>query len=199
MGGSPTEGVERIRTLGRVADERKNEFVDIRYSFDDSLSLNVNMYDSVDPRSPIAQAIDHLDRRLIQLLQANARESTAALARKLGVARTTVVARLARLESSGQIVGYTARLGGNAAGRSVQAFVGITVSPKSGREVVKRLSELPELRQLASVSGEFDYMALLRADTTARLDTLLDEIGEIEGVLRTNSSVVLALRVDRQT
>jgi DNA-binding Lrp family transcriptional regulator len=58
---------------------------------------------------------------------------------------------------------------------------------------------LPELRQLASVSGEFDYMALLRADTTARLDALLDEIREIEGVLRTNSSVVLALRVDRQT
>jgi DNA-binding Lrp family transcriptional regulator len=198
-GGSPIEGVERIRTLGRVADERKNEFVDIRYSFDDSLSLNVNMHESGDPRSPIAQAIDHLDRRLIQLLQANARESTAALARKLGVARTTVVARLARLESSGQIVGYTARLGGNAAGRSVQAFVGITVSPKSGREVIKRLTELPELRQLASVSGEFDYMALLRADTTARLDALLDEIGEIEGVLRTNSSVVLALRVDRQT
>ena len=84
-------------------------------------------------------------------------------------------------------------------GRSVQAFVGVTVSPKSGRDVVKRLSELPELRELASVSGEFDYMALLRADTTARLDALLDEIREIEGVLRTNSSVVLALRVDRQT
>jgi hypothetical protein len=42
-------------------------------------------------------------------------------------------------------------------------------------------------------------MALLRADTTARLDALLDEIGEIDGVLRTHSSVVLALRVDRQT
>ncbi len=64
---------------------------------------------------------------------------------------------------------------------------------------MRRLSELPELRQLASVSGEFDYMALLRADTTARLDALLDDIGEIDGVLRTHSSVVLALRVDRQT
>ena len=81
----------------------------------------------------------------------------------------------------------------------MQAFVCVTVSPKSGRDVVKRLSELPELRQLASVSGELDYMALSRADTTARLDALLDEIRENEGVLRTNSSVVLALRVDRQT
>ena len=142
---------------------------------------------------------DQLDRQLVTLLQANARASTAELARHLGVARTTVVARLARLEASGVIVGYTARLGSDAADRGVQAFVGITVSPKAGREVVKRLTALPELRQLASVSGEFDYMALLRADSTMRLDALLDEIGDIDGVLKTTSSVVLALRVDRST
>ena len=142
---------------------------------------------------------DQLDRQLVTLLQANARASTAELARQLGVARTTVVARLARLEASGVIVGYTARLGSDAADRGVQAFVGITVSPKAGREVVKRLTALPELRQLASVSGEFDYMALLRAGSTMRLDALLDEIGDIDGVLKTTSSVVLALRVDRST
>ena len=142
---------------------------------------------------------DATDRQLIALLQANARESTANLARKLGVARTTVVARLARLEASGTVVGYTARLGSEAAGRGVQAFVGITVQPKAGREVVKKLGSLPELRQLASVSGEFDYMAVLQAETTMRLDALLDEIGEIDGVIKTTSSVVLALRVDRST
>ncbi|MBB4842958.1 DNA-binding Lrp family transcriptional regulator [Paucibacter oligotrophus] len=148
---------------------------------------------------PLAPAVgkEQVDRQLITLLQANARASTAELARKLGVARTTVVARLARLEASGTIVGYTARLGTDAADRGVQAFVGITVSPKAGREVVQRLSKIPELRQLASVSGEFDYMALLRAESTMRLDALLDEIGEIEGVIKTTSSVVLALRVDR--
>jgi DNA-binding Lrp family transcriptional regulator len=63
--------------------------------------------------------------------------------------------------------------------------------------VTRRLARLPELRQLCSVSGEVDYIALLRAESTARLDALLDEIGEIDGVLRTTSSVVLALRVDR--
>ncbi|WP_431048910.1 Lrp/AsnC family transcriptional regulator [Roseateles sp. L2-2] len=140
---------------------------------------------------------DQTDRALIALLQANARESTADLARKLGVARTTVVARLARLEADGLIAGYTVRLGGEAVERGVQAFVGITVQPRAGREVVKLLSRLPELRQLASVSGEFDYMATLRADSTARLDALLDEIGDIEGVIKTHTSVLLALRVDR--
>ena len=140
---------------------------------------------------------DSLDRNLIALLQANARDSTANLARKLGVARTTVLARLARLEREGDIVGYTVRLGHGEADRSVQAYVGITTEPKSAREVTRRLSRLPELRQLCSVSGEFDYIALLRADSTQRLDALLDEIGEIAGVTKTTTSVVLALRVDR--
>ncbi len=145
----------------------------------------------------LATLRDRIDRELIALLQANARASTANLARQLGVARTTVVARLARLEAEGLIAGYTVRLGGEAVERGVQAFVGITVQPRAGREVVKRLSRFPELRQLASVSGAFDYMATLRADSTARLDALLDEIGDIDGVIKTHTSVLLALRVDR--
>ncbi len=141
---------------------------------------------------------DDLDRNLLALLEANARESTANLARRLGVARTTVLARLARLEREGVIVGYTVRLGHHGADRTVQAYVGIVTDPKKAKDVVRRLGRLPELRQLASVSGEFDYIALLRADSTPRLDALLDEIGEIDGVVKTTSSVVLALRVDRK-
>lgn len=142
-------------------------------------------------------ARDTLDRNLIALLQANARESTANLARKLGVARTTVLARLARLERNGVIVGYTARLAHDEGDAGVRAFVGIRVEPKAARDVVRQLERLPELRQLCSVSGEFDYMALLRAESTARLDALLDQIGDVKGVQKTTTSVVLALRVDR--
>lgn len=144
------------------------------------------------------RALDDTDRALIALLQADARSPTAALARQLGVARTTVVARLARLERDGVIVGYTARLGADAGDAGVQAYVGITVSPRAARTVQLRLQALPELRQLCSVSGEFDLLALLRAQSPARLDALLDEIGGIEGVARTHTSVVLAVRIDRR-
>jgi DNA-binding Lrp family transcriptional regulator len=140
---------------------------------------------------------DRTDRELIALLQANARESAAEIARKLGVARTTVLARIARLERNGTIAGYTVRLGSEMGDRGVQAYVGITLQPKSGRDVVRRLSRMPELRQLCSVSGQFDYIALLQAETTVRLDALLDEIGEIDGVIKTTTSIVLAMRVDR--
>jgi len=141
--------------------------------------------------------LDTLDRQLIALLQANARESTADLARRLGVARTTVLARLQRLERQGVVVGYTVRLGQEEGERGVEAFVGITTEPKSARDVTQRLASFPELRQLCSVSGEFDYIALLQADTPARLDGLLDEIGAIVGVLKTTTSVVLARRISR--
>jgi DNA-binding Lrp family transcriptional regulator len=142
-------------------------------------------------------ARDALDRDLIALLQANARDSTANLARKLGVARTTVLARIARLERERVVVGYSARLGQDEGDRGVQAYVGITVEPKSARDVMLRLARLPELKQLCTVSGEFDCIALLRAESTARLDALLDEIGETKGVMKTTTSVVLAVRVDR--
>jgi DNA-binding Lrp family transcriptional regulator len=140
---------------------------------------------------------DALDRQLIALLQTDARQSTADLARKLAVARTTVLARLTRLERQGVIVGYTVRLGQDEGERGVEAYVGISTEPKSARDVTHRLATLPELRQLCSVSGEFDYLALLRAETPARLDALLDEIGAIDGVRKTTTSVVLARRVDR--
>ncbi len=142
---------------------------------------------------------DDLDRQLIALLQADARASTADLARRLGVARTTVLARLQRLERSGVILGYTVRLGQDEGERGVEAFVGITTDPQSARDLSLRLASLPELRQLCSVSGEFDYIALLRADSPARLDVLLDEIGAFTGVRKTTTSVVLARRIDRTT
>ena len=141
--------------------------------------------------------MDEVDQKLLSLLRQDARLSVAALAQKLKVSRGTVTNRIRRLEDDGVIVGYTVRLGQDDQRPQVRAHVGITLQPKRSREVLQRLQNIPELLQLSSVSGEFDYIAVLRADTTARLDVLLDEIGEIEGVHKTTTSVVLALRIDR--
>jgi len=142
-------------------------------------------------------ALDDTDRALIAALQTNARESAANIARRLGVARTTVLARLARLERSGVVAGYTVRLGSALAAPAIEAYVGLEVAPRAGREVLRRLARVPEVTQVCAVSGEFDYVAWLRAASPARLDAILDEIGEIDGVSRTTTSVVLARRIDR--
>lgn len=149
------------------------------------------------PLPPSGAPRDELDRALIALLQANARETAAQLARRLGVARTTVLARLARLERDRVIVGYTVRLGQDGPQAGLQAFVMISVQPRAGRTVEARLQRMPEVQQLCTVSGEHDYLAQLQAASAARLDALLDEIGALEGVLRTQTAVVLGRRIDR--
>lgn len=142
--------------------------------------------------------LDQTDRHLLSLLQGNARESAANLARALGIARTTVVARIARLEKNGVIAGYGVRLGRQMEDNAILAFCGLSVQPKAAPAVVRALQRLPEVEELNSVSGPVDYMAVIRCDTHARLDRLLDEIGMLDGVNHTTTSIVLARKIDRR-
>jgi DNA-binding Lrp family transcriptional regulator len=148
-------------------------------------------------RPPRLDQLDELDRSLVALLQENARESVASLARRLGVARTTVLARIERLERTQVIAGYGVRLGQDVLDASIQAWVGIIIAPKHGADVQRRLAKMPELQLLCAVSGEYDYVAWLRADSPERLNDLLDQIGAMTGVERTTTSIVLARKVDR--
>ncbi|BCQ23400.1 Lrp/AsnC ligand binding domain-containing protein [Caballeronia sp. NK8] len=148
-------------------------------------------------RPPRLDQLDDIDRNLVALLQMDARESVANLARQLGVARTTVIARIARLEKNNVIAGYGVRLGQDVLDASIQAYVGIKLTPKYGRDLQKRFARMPEIQLLCAVSGEFDYVAWLRADSPDRLNDLLDEIGALEGVERTTTSIILARKIDR--
>ena len=142
--------------------------------------------------------LDQTDRHLLALLQANARESAANLARALGIARTTVVARIARLEKIGVIAGYGVRLGRQMEDNAILAFCGLSVQPKASPAVVRALQRFPEIEELNSVSGPVDYMAVIRCDSHAWLDKLLDEIGMLDGVNHTQTSIVLARKIDRR-
>ncbi|WP_313646798.1 Lrp/AsnC family transcriptional regulator [Pseudomonas sp.] len=142
-------------------------------------------------------SLDEIDHKLIAQLQINARESVATLARQLGIARTTVNSRLERLEKHKVITGYGVRLGQRVIGGGLQAYVGIKVQPRSGKDVVRRLSAMGQVQQLCAVSGEFDYVAWLRSDSPEQLDDLLDQIGSVEGVEKTTTSIILSNKVDR--
>ena len=148
-------------------------------------------------RPPRLDQLDELDRNLLTLLQANARESVANLARQLGVARTTVLARIERLERMQVIAGYGVRLGQDVLDASINAYVGIILAPKFGPSTLKRLEKMPEVQWLCAVSGEYDYVAWLRAASPDRLNELLDQIGQLEGVERTTTSIILARKIDR--
>ena len=134
--------------------------------------------------------------KLIALLRANAREPAASLARKLGLARSTVQERIARLEREGTIKGYTVKLSEDAIGH-LKAVVMISTDPKQADRVGAELKKMTELRSLAAVSGASDLIATVEAESPARLDAALDRIGHTNGVARTISSIVLSEKFSR--
>lgn len=140
---------------------------------------------------------DDLDRRLIALLQADARIPTSEIARKLKVARSTVQERIARLEKSGIISGYTVLLSRAPEVESVQALVMLAVEQQQVRETIKRLETFPEIRTCLTVSGEFDLFLKVEAPRLDDIDEVLDDIAAIPGVRRSRSSIVLAAKFDR--
>ncbi len=141
--------------------------------------------------------LDATDRELLALLRANAREPVSALARKLDLARSTVQERIARLERSRVIAGYTIRTGEDFAERQIAAHVMISVDPKMAASLTADLKKMPEVRSLSAISGAFDMMAEVAAETTARIDTILDAIGHLKGVQKTMSSIVLSVKFER--
>jgi DNA-binding Lrp family transcriptional regulator len=138
------------------------------------------------------------DEELLALLRLNAREPIASLARKLGLSRTTVQDRLRRLEQNGTITGYAVKLGSEIRRGGIRAYVEISIESRRTTEVMRALLRMHQIDTLHTVSGKFDFVALLRVGSAEELDQLLDPIGTIPGVTRTESAVILSTRLDRQ-
>ena len=140
--------------------------------------------------------LDDVDRRLIELLVEDGRAPVAGLAKRLGVARSTVQQRLARLEGAGVIAGYSVRLG-VARPSGMAAYVHVTIDGKYGTRIADELAAFPQIRELHAVSGDADLLALVQTRSPEALDDVLDRIGRIPGVVRTSTSVVLSTKVRR--
>ena len=137
------------------------------------------------------------EEQLLSLLRENARLSTAEIARRLGLSRTTVHSRIERLERQGVIEGYTVRVADEHERAQIRAHILIAVMPRRMASVVAALREMPEVRTLHSVSGASDLVALGVTPTVEDMDVLTDRIGAIDGVERTTSSIILSTKFSR--
>lgn len=145
----------------------------------------------------MAVTLDDTDRALLAALARNARAPATELARKLGIARTTVQARIDRLETAGVIKGYTVKTA-IGPGAMIRAYVLIQAEPRRTAAVAAALQRIAELESLHTTSGRFDLAAQIGAPDTQLLDDALDRIGLIEGVVGMETLVQLATKVDRR-
>lgn len=136
-------------------------------------------------------ALTDLDRRLLAALRVDGRSPVAELARRLGVSRATVTSRIDKLVDAGVIVGFTVRLRDDARPDEVRAISLISVEGRSADAVIRRLRGFPEIEALHSTSGAWDLVAEMHTDTLASFDAVLGRIRSIDGVLNSETSLLL--------
>lgn len=143
--------------------------------------------------------LDETDNKILALLMDNARMPVTTIAKSVGIARTTVIARINALEKRQVIAGYGLKLNPTMYQPAVRAYVGLSIEARSVSHLIKVLQQLPEVESLCAVSGAIDYMLTLRCASTEVLDKLLDQIGSLEGVRQTSTSIILSKRIDRSS
>ncbi len=137
------------------------------------------------------QVLDQLDRRLIALLRSNSREPTTTLAHKLNVTRATVTARIERLQRSGVILGFTARLA-VMKDEGIHATTLIKVDGKAATRLIRTLQGYPEVAALHATNGRWDLVARLEVGDLQQLETVLREIRMLPGVVESETNIHLS-------
>ena len=122
----------------------------------------------------------------------------ARLSKSLGISRATVYARLEKLQQTGVIEGFTVRLNPEVDRRQIRAHVLIKVAGKLARTTEKQLQAIPEITALHAISGVYDLIAEIEATNATELNELIDRIGELAGVEKTTSSILLATKWSRR-
>lgn len=141
---------------------------------------------------------DAVDRQILEILREDGRASHAALAKAVGLSAPAVGERVRKLEQSGAIKGYRAVLDPDLMGLGICAFVAIAPQPrKPATRLVERLLSLPEIEELHAVAGNYAYVAKVRVPHTEALDGFLDRLFMLEGVERTETTMVLRTNAER--
>jgi len=136
--------------------------------------------------------LDLIDCKLLRELQANARVSFADLSRKVSLSTPAVIERVKRLEESGVIAGYHAHVNPTAVGRSVEAFVKVSVAGDKLLRFAKTVQEIEEVLECYRITGVESFLVLVAVRDTAHLQAVIDQMMPY---VSTNTSIVLDVPV----
>ena len=137
--------------------------------------------------------LDDIDRKLLEILQADGRTTNVDLARRVGMAPSAVFERVRRLEQRGVITGYAARVNPKAVDRPLLAYVLVRSDERIGTSSAgEALARLPEVLEVHHVAGQDSYLVKVRVRDPEALGKLLrDRFGAIDSVRSTQSIIAL--------
>lgn len=136
-------------------------------------------------------ALDHVDLELLAALADDPRATVVALADRLGLSRNTVQARMTRLDKAGVFMSYERAISSSALGFPLEAVLSVTVRQADLPRISEALERVPEIVQAYGLSGQIDLLVHVACRDTQHLFDTDARILAIEGVERTETSLVM--------
>jgi len=139
-------------------------------------------------------SLDPIDYKILDLLQRDARTTQVQIAEAVRLSQPSVADRIRKLDASGVVLGYVARLDPRLAGNDIRAIVGVRIShPRHHEAFTRRIEQIADVLECHRVAGLDSYLLKVISKNTASLDELISgTLRRIPGVTRTTTTIVLA-------
>jgi Lrp/AsnC family transcriptional regulator, leucine-responsive regulatory protein len=146
----------------------------------------------------LSRPLDGVDRKIVALLQENAKLTFAEIGSDVGLSSSAIKRRVDRLEHDGVIVGYGARIDPSALGDGIEALIEVYCADRiAPADVGRSLSDLEQVVSAFTVSGEPDAVIRARVANIADLEKFVERLRRDRNVLRTRTLIVLSTLIDR--
>tara|TARA_R110000782_G_scaffold16193_4_gene46696 strand:+ start:706 stop:1143 length:438 start_codon:yes stop_codon:yes gene_type:complete len=136
----------------------------------------------------------NLDEALIVALREDARASLSDLAATLGVSRATVRTRLSRLREDGEVIGFTVVTRSDVSADPVRGLMMIGIEGRGTERITRTLAGFAQLRAVHSTNGRWDVIVEIGTRTLEEFDEVLARIRKLEGVVASETSLLLKTR-----
>ena len=138
---------------------------------------------------------DELDRRIVELMCRSSQGSYRQIAKQLGIHPTTLIQRVKNLEAKGVINGYRAKVDYMRLGFDYMGIIQVYVE-KNMLDVQETIRSIPQVLAVFDVTGECDSIVWIACRDRDEFSNIVKSILKIEGVQKTNTSVVLNVMKD---
>ena len=135
--------------------------------------------------------LDEIDKKIIKVLEDDARTSLRKISELVGVSLGTVSNRVKKMEKNGVIKGYSVILDPDQIGWELNVVIGLRIQKGRLIEIQEKIAKDPRVHGVYDVTGDFDSMVIARAKNRKDLDDLSKNVLSIDGVERSITHLVL--------
>ncbi|MFZ2354002.1 Lrp/AsnC family transcriptional regulator [Paucilactobacillus nenjiangensis] len=139
--------------------------------------------------------MDQIDRRIISILQKNARTSLKTLSESCFISSPAIAARITRLEKSGVIANYQTTVDYQKLDYHVKAFIRVQLNPNQKKEFYPYVASIPNILECNCVTGDYSELLEVVFESTEALDSFVNDLQQFG---KTSTQIVFSTSVERR-